>query len=185
MNKGNIILLNGTSSAGKTTLAKSVQDGLNAAYYHVCSDDFVHMTPRQILHDDFNRQMGLTQEIMRETISLFSDRGHHVIADDVIVDLPEVNWLQDYYRRFEGYPVLFVRVDCPLVELERREKARGDRQIGHARWLLQHLDLRVPYDLVVNTGEMSTEQCVEEIRRMLDHPERWKAFSQDRSLGRK
>jgi chloramphenicol 3-O phosphotransferase len=52
--------------------------------------------------------------------------------------VPECDWLADYYRRFEGYPVLFVLVECPLEELERREKARGDRQIGQARWHLQH-----------------------------------------------
>lgn len=183
VDKGNIVILNGVSSAGKTTLAKAIQDSLDTAYYHICSDDFMHMTPRQILHDDFERQMCITQRIMRETIALFSDHGHHVVVDDVIIDSPEGNWLHDYYQRFQGYPVLFVHVDCPLDELERREKARGDRQIGQARLNLQHFNRQVLYDLVVNTYEMSMQKCVDEIKKMLCYPERWRAFSDGRCMG--
>ena len=181
MEKGKIVLLNGTSSAGKTTLAKALQDNLDEPYYHICSDDFMHMTPRQLLHGDFDRQMAITQGMMRETAALFSDRGHSVVVDDVIVDAPEGSWLSDYYQRFEGYPVLFVLVECPLEELERREKARGDRQIGQARWNLEHLNRRIPYDLTVNTYDMSVQKCVDTIKERLCQPDRWTAFAEGRA----
>ncbi|AZK49067.1 hypothetical protein EIM92_15230 [Paenibacillus lentus] len=39
----------------------------------------------------------------------------------------------DYLAILNNYPVFFVAVHCPLTELERREQARGDRQIGLAK----------------------------------------------------
>ena len=89
MNKGIIIFLNGVSSAGKTTLSKAIQDKLQTPYYRICCDEFMHMTPPQILHDDFDNQLLVTQGIMHEVIRLFSDKGYCVVVDDVVLDLPE------------------------------------------------------------------------------------------------
>ena len=177
MQKGNIILLNGVSSAGKSTLARCLQDKLTTAYYHICCDDFMHMTPRQILHDDFDNQLNITQGVMHETIRLFSDRGCHTVVDDVILDLPDKNdWFYDYCTMFDGYPLLLVRVDCPVHELERREVQRGDRSIGQARWQSEHMDEAITYDLVFDTYERTTDQCAEEIICLLAQLERWRAL---------
>lgn len=64
MKKGNIILLNGVSSAGKSTLTKAIQKKLDAPYYHICCDDFMNMTPKHILDKDFDNQLLITQGIM-------------------------------------------------------------------------------------------------------------------------
>jgi len=177
LNKGKIIFLNGVSSAGKTTLAKVLQSKLNVPYYHICCDDFMHMTPRQILHDDFDNQLLITQGIMHETIALFSNKGHNVIVDDVVLDLPDKNdWLYEYVTIFENYPVLFVRVVCPIEVLERREIIRGDRNIGQSKWQLDHMHFDITYDLSVNTFENTTfktfcckllPQCIKSLLRIV------------------
>ena len=167
MEKGHILLLNGVSSAGKTTLTKVLQQKLTIPYYHICCDDFMNMSPPQMLRDDFSSQLLVTQSIMHETIRLFSDKGHHVIVDDVILDLPDIpdanDWLHDYVVRFGQYPVMFVRVECPVEELERRERHRGDRSLGQAKWQLAHMNGGFPYDLVVNTYEQTLEDCADTI----------------------
>jgi len=56
-------------------------------------------------------------------------------------------------------PVTFVKVNCPLHELERRELERGDRTIGQAKSQLTNMDFNTIYDLEVNTYENSTEEC--------------------------
>lgn len=177
MEKGNIVFLNGVSSAGKTTLTKALQSKISKPYYHICCDDFMNMTPKQILYDDFDNQLLITQGIMHECISLFSDKGHCVIVDDVVLDIPDKNdWLYEYVTMFQGYPVLFVRVDCPISELDRREINRGNRHIGQAKWQTEHMDYKILYDLVVNTHENTTEECADQIIQMLDKKVQWKAF---------
>jgi chloramphenicol 3-O phosphotransferase len=71
---------------------------------------------------------------------------------------------------------MFVRVDCPLEELERREKLRGDRSPGQAKWQYEHIHQHGTYDLTVNTFEMTVEACAVEIIKLLDRVEEWKAF---------
>lgn len=45
MNKGKIILLNGTSSSGKSTLAKALQSVLDEPYLYIDGDLFWRMFP--------------------------------------------------------------------------------------------------------------------------------------------
>lgn len=139
----------------------------------------MNMTPKHILNEDFGKQVLITQGIMHETIGLFSDKGHNVIVDDVILDLPEANdWLYEYVTMFENYPVLFVRVDCPIGELERREMKRGDRKIGQSRWQHDRMDFKAAYDIVVNTFYNTVDECADKIISMLDIEKEWCAFKE-------
>jgi len=177
MKKGNIIFLNGVSSAGKSTLTKKIQEKLSIPYYHISCDDFMDMTPKHILNKDFDNQLPITQGIMHETIKLFSDKGHNVIVDDVVLDLPKFNdWMYDYVTMFENYPVLSVRVDCPVEELERREKIRDDRSPGQAKWQLEQMNSSWTYDLIVNTFDNTTEKCADKIISMLQKQNEWNSF---------
>lgn len=63
-------------------------------------------------------------------MTALSDSGVNVIIDDVM--LSRFHRLEECVSRFKGYPVLLVRVDCAIEELRRRERERGDRQIGQA-----------------------------------------------------
>ena len=177
MKKGKIILLNGVSSAGKTTLAKEIQRQLEEPFYHICCDMFMDMTPEHILRGGFDEQLPITQGIMHETIRLFSDKGHSVIVDDVILDLPEKNdWLYEYSVLLENYPVMFVNVKCPQHELIRRQTVRGDRHPDQAQWQLEHIYKNIPYDLTVDTFENPTEDCAKKIISALNTPNKWTAL---------
>lgn len=48
-------------------------------------------------------------------------------------------------------------------ELSRREKARGDRQIGLAVQQYNHLPKQFEYDLIINTDDKTSEECAQEI----------------------
>jgi len=177
MEKGKIILLNGVSSAGKTTLAKAIQSLLEIPFYHICCDDFMDMTAEHILRKEFDEQLLITQGIMHEVIRLFSDKGHCVVVDDVVLNLPDKNdWLYEYSVLLERYPVMFVNVTCPVHELIRRQAARGDRFPNQAQWQLEHIFTDIPYDLKVNTFEESTENCAERIISFLNYPNAWTAL---------
>lgn len=60
-----------------------------------------------------------------------------------------------------------VGVFCPLDELERREKERGDRRIGQAKEQLEFVHKEEVYDLKVDTFRDGLEGCVEKILQQM------------------
>ncbi|WP_342438860.1 hypothetical protein NSS79_07535 [Paenibacillus sp. FSL L8-0436] len=60
-----------------------------------------------------------------------------------------------------------VGVFCPLDELERREKERGDRRIGQAKEQLEFVHMEEAYDLKVDTFRDGLEGCVEKILQQM------------------
>jgi len=175
--KGKIIFLNGASSSGKTTLAHALQAKLDEVYYHISADTFIKMMDEKKLEKDPLPRLTETLSAMHHTVKLFSDRGLNVIVDHVLLDTPELRFTTpECVKLLHGCPVLFVRVDCDLPELERRERERGDREPGQARWQTEHIHGYQTYDLQINTARQTTEQCAQEILRMLDKPEDWTAF---------
>jgi chloramphenicol 3-O-phosphotransferase len=52
MHRAAAILLNGTSSSGKTTLATALQKAMPEPLLYVSNDKFIFMTPEHVLKDD-------------------------------------------------------------------------------------------------------------------------------------
>jgi len=164
MKKGNIIYLNGVSSAGKSTLAKELQAFLEKAYYVFSVDTFKDMSPKKFMDSDKEEDEDIWLDAiinMYHTIKMYSDKGYNVIVDDVFDDF----YLFDKARSIlHDSPVTFVHVTCPTEELNRREKARGDREIGLAKSQLPELyPLDNLCDVTVDTYLETTQQCCEKI----------------------
>ena len=80
----------------------------------------------------------LSARAMHWTVATLSRAGANVFADHVFLDAPGFDtWLEDCVRALSDLPVLFVGVHRPVPVLERRELARGDRDVGG--------DRRVPF----------------------------------------
>jgi chloramphenicol 3-O phosphotransferase len=93
------------------------------------------------------------------------DNGNAVIFDHVLHD--EVMH-QSCRSAFAGLDVLSVGVTCPIEILEQREHARGDRVLGRARGLAEVVHSFMSYDVTVDTGALSTAQCVAAVLVALD-----------------
>jgi chloramphenicol 3-O phosphotransferase len=63
--------------------------------------------------------------------------------------------------------VVLVGIKCPLDVLEQRERERGDRIIGIARYQFDRVHTNKQYDLVINSAEMSAVMCAEAIHSYL------------------
>jgi chloramphenicol 3-O phosphotransferase len=62
----------------------------------------------------------------------------------------------------QGFDVFFVGLHCPLPELERRERKRGDRKIGEAKTDYQTIHTFCTYDIEIDsTNDLS--QNVEKV----------------------
>lgn len=161
-----VIVLNGTSSAGKTSLARAVQRLASAPILHVQMDAFLEMQPPRLNNhpDGFvfrpvekadppevsietgpygNRLM----DGMRRSVAALADAGLDLIVDDVWLGGGE----QEAYEALKrAHKVWFVGVHTSLETCEAREKARGDRDIGQARWQFSRVHQNARYDLEVD-----------------------------------
>ena len=162
--RGVIILLNGVSSAGKTSLSRKIQELAAEPVFHLSIDVFEYMVSKKHLEADFWLHLNQAASAMHHTIALFSDMGLNVVVDTVLIDIPEAaNWLHECVATFDGYPTLFVGVHCTPDELDRREKARTDRKPGQARWQLDKVHRHGLYDVEVDTHRLSLEESAKKV----------------------
>jgi chloramphenicol 3-O phosphotransferase len=165
MNVPDVIVLNGTSSSGKTCLAKALQEALNECYLHVSLDTFINMLPQKAFSSEnivpiFN----YCESGFLRCITALVSTGNKVIVDTVLDSKERTD---ECVGLLQPYPTLFVGVHCPLEELERREQTRGDREVGLAKHQLSQVHLHARYDIEVNTLGNSPEQCAEQIKQYL------------------
>lgn len=164
-NSGKIIILNGPSSAGKTTLSRSLQKIWDRPLYYL-SYDIVdwHVAPFSKTDRDFGVD-GVRDflSVMYESAAAIARSGRDVIIDNCLFDTEDIYELSE--RIMQGCDTVFVRIRLPISELERRERERGDRQIGKAKWQEEHITPKddAEYDIVVNTMHPSDE-CAAAIR---------------------
>jgi len=179
MNKGKIICLNGVSSSGKSTLARSLQESLKEPYYWMSEDTFTFILPDKFnifKNDTIENEKIWDQAIINyyHAIKMYSDRGYNVIVDGVLDD---EEWVDVFVGILHENPVLFVHVTCPEEELIRRELSRGDREIGLAVEQLAYLSPKEQiYDITVDTHVNTTEECADKIIALLDSPDNFQAF---------
>lgn len=189
---GHMIFLNGTSSAGKTTLAHALQERLSKPYLHVALDQFrdglpdkfrglnapadtagssgLNVVPQRDCRGNYTLikfgESGLTMlRGMRRAMLALVQAGNNIIVDDIIL---EADFLDDYLTLFEGLPVTFVGVRCPLDVIDKREKARPGRfpgtAFGHHEVCHAHGD----YDVEVDTSQLSPGECADKVISVLN-----------------
>lgn len=154
----NIIFLNGTSSSGKTTLSKEIQQLSEVRYFHMSIDSFCNMLAPKFMEQDLMNSANIAASAMHKTALSLCSAGENVIIDNVIEDL-FIHWLKECIFLFKGFNVTFVNVFCDKDDLIKREHKRGDREIGQAVAQLEHMSLVNEYDLRVNTSIMSSSDC--------------------------
>ena len=160
-----VIVLNGTSSSGKTTLAAALQETLPEIYMCLSIDAFWRTLPQKAFAPDVIAQIGPSVVTgFHRCLAALASVGNRVIVDTVLADK---KWAEECVLLLQPYSTLWVGVQCPLEELERREQARGNRAIGLARQQMHAVHLHVPCDIEVDTLESSPEQCAEKIKHRL------------------
>ena len=100
----------------------------------------------------------------------------------MIVDhvLESEQWLIECATSLRDFEVLFVGVKCPLEELERREHARGDRQIGFARMQSERVHRYGEYDFEIDTHRNTPEECAQQLMDLLLSGQKGLAFDRIR-----
>lgn len=165
MRTPDIIFLNGTSSSGKTTLAKTLQQQLSAVYLHVPLDSFGIMFPESKLSDPKLCSLAAPKLFVGfyRSVAALVECGNKVIVDTVVQE----NQREMFEPLFIPFQVVYVAVSCPLEEVERRESARGDRNLGLARSQFADVHRFLRYDIEVDTHRNCADECAEFIKQFL------------------
>ena len=163
--KQQVILLNGPSSSGKSTLAKALLALLSNERhekYEVTSiDDFMRIAPTEKIYEDDVYEV--SGDICKRALESLK-AGNGVIIDHVITSERVFSQLTE---TLSAYPIRLVHVTCPLDILKSRELARGNRCIGSAEDSAEYLFPKEGYDLVVDTGTKSPAENALQIINVL------------------
>lgn len=161
--EGRIILLNGASSSGKSSIGRALLPLLPDPWFFVPVDAINAM--RSTVHSRVLGDSEITEMLTRTRLGY-----HRAVAamasagNDVIMDYPlSEQWrVADLLETLAGYDVTLVEVRCSPDELERRERQRGDRPIGLAlsqRLVYAHGE----FDIVVDTTDTGPSECAKQI----------------------
>jgi chloramphenicol 3-O phosphotransferase len=188
--EGRIVVLNGTSSAGKTTIVHALQANPELTWLVAGIDHIIATVPPHLLvvvegtnappvagwllpYQDgrlaARPQLGpialrILDGMYRSIVALAS-AGNDVVVDDVMYDA-EVRALAA--RAFAGRPAWFVGIECPVEVAIARESARGDRAPGGAALFAETVHSPRIYDLELDTSLLSADECAQRIETMLD-----------------
>ncbi len=200
MNPAFVIVINGASCAGKTTLAKAIQDCSPEPCLIVSLDQFRDSLPDR--YRGMNSPMGTTgsqglnivptelngtraTEIrfgdyglatlqgMRSAIASMAREGLNVVVDDLLI---HPNHRDGYLHALKDFQTIFVGVHCNIEEMERREADREGRFPGTAKTTLQQVHSGMKYDIEVDTSKDTPHELAERVLSVLNQPKLQRAI---------
>ena len=174
---GRIVILNGVPRSGKSSIARALQR--HGLWLNLGVDASMAMTPEQFQPGIGLRPGGERPDLEPMVQRLYAGLFEAIAAEaraglDVVSDLglhdgysrPLGIWA-DGRRRLSGLPVLLVGVRCPVEMIMARRNAdpQGGRYVGGEgvpapvmRWQ-EAVHREMAYDLEVDSGVMSAEEC--------------------------
>ncbi len=166
--KGRIIFLNGVTSAGKTSIVEALQRRDDLFFYVVANDLFQEMVGERYLEQDYWKYLSEAILLMYRTAGLFSDLGHHVIIDGILVERPEIAPHYEQMREIlKENPLDIVEVSCPLEICRQRNIARGDRYETQSLEQSELMAQGIRYSCRVETDRYSPDECADRIVKCL------------------
>jgi chloramphenicol 3-O phosphotransferase len=97
---------------------------------------------------------------MRRAIAELARQRNNLIVDEVML----ADDRADYDQLLSEFAFFVVGVFAPLSVLEERERRRGDRMIGLARWQYDRIHAGATYDFEVDTSTLSPMECARRIK---------------------
>jgi chloramphenicol 3-O phosphotransferase len=93
---------------------------------------------------------------MRHAVAAMAGQGNNLIVDEVMIEPQTAREYRDLLRDCD---FRLVGLFAPLDVLEARERARGDREIGLARWQFGRVHHGMIYDLELHTVAAGPDEC--------------------------
>jgi len=164
-----VLVLNGVSSAGKTSIARCFQHIAPEPWLLTGIDALLLSLPLRLRHseaglmvkDDGTVVVGpefhAPERAWMLGVAATARAGTNVIVDDVFLGgaASQARWRD----ALGDVPVQFVAVRCATEVASGRELARGDRVVGLAEWQAPRVHEGVDYDFEVDTTSTESLAC--------------------------
>jgi chloramphenicol 3-O phosphotransferase len=164
-----VIVLNGGSSSGKSSIVRSLQAVLPDPWLAVAVDAFVEMLPPMLTESGAGFDVGADGTVSvgpvfrgleaawMEGFAAMVRAGARILVDDVFLggETSQHRW----QKALTGLDVLWVGVRCEGVVAAQREVVRGDRAHGMAASQAEVVHQGVGYDLEVDTTHTDPVDC--------------------------
>lgn len=190
MPEGRIVIVNGASSTGKSTLIDrfvAQQAAAHDCWIATGIDDYIAKLPWQwfdidqiagpyasdglrFTGDDHERTIlvGETGRHLfaayRRTVGVWARQGLNVIVDEVTLDEATA---RDWVEALAGLQPTWIGLHCDADVAVARERARGDRALGLSRGQSQVVHRYVRYDLKLDSTTATAQQLVDELTTFL------------------
>jgi chloramphenicol 3-O phosphotransferase len=186
---GTVIIVNGTSAVGKTSIIKAFQTKQSTPWLSIGIDNFfVGVIPPKFYLEDkpehrlvmhgvasedkegklFTLEIGPEgQKIikgMHRSIAEYARAGNNIIVDYIKYDPA---WIADLQESLRGIKIIWVGVTASLEAIQKREKERGTSPEGHARSIYSTVHQGITYDLMLNTDALTPEQSADKIIELM------------------
>ncbi|MFI7342371.1 chloramphenicol phosphotransferase CPT [Streptomyces sp. NPDC050085] len=164
-----VIVLNGGSSSGKSSIARCLQSLLPDIWLTLGTDTFVDALPESggdiTFGEDGSVAVGpgfrAVEAAWITGVAAMARAGARVVVDEVF--LGGAGSQGRWRTALDGLDVLWVGVRCDPEVAAGRERARGDRTLGMAAAQAELVHEGVTYDLVVDTARADAPACAREI----------------------
>lgn len=172
-----VIVLNGGSSSGKSTLAKALQVELAGYWLRFGVDTLIEAAPPRLLSVGDGLHIGVDGSVTpgpafaaveaqwMKGVATVAVAGGQVIVEDNFVSGPSA---QHRWREVLGdLPTAWVGVHCPPAVAAERERDRVDRVEGMAANQAELVHRGIDYDLEVDTSVVDAATIATRIRKHL------------------
>lgn len=191
MTLGRVVILNGPSSAGKSSVGVELQRLMDPPPLFAGIDSFLAMLPpvghlgmpwsersNENAGDDAPLRWLFPDRPGGAVLIEVGEQGHRAVhgmhgaiaalaraGNDVIFEhvLLDPRWFDDLVEALDGLGVTFVGVRCPLEVIEERERKRTDRVLGQARGHFEAVHSHGLYDVEVDTSQLSPQEAAQAI----------------------
>ncbi len=187
---GKVLILNGPSAAGKTSIQKEFQQlmmptlwlktGIDSLFDKPMPDitlenmsywqsenpiRWVTTTTDAYSNPIITLHTGPEGEkaayAMNRAIVAYAKTGCNVIVDYIAY---KKEWIDDLQKKLKGIPTTWVKVSIPLEILEQREAARATSPKGHARSHYDTVYWNIAYNLEVHSDTQTATQIAQQLK---------------------
>lgn len=164
-----VIILNGGSSSGKTTISACLQDLLPSSWLRFSVDDLIDAMPPRLLTTEAGIEFAADgavrpgpefrrlESAWMQGIAAMVRAGARVIIDNVFIS--GVAARDRWQAALADASILWVGVRCDPAVAAQREQARADRVTGMASKQAQVVHAGMAYDVEVDTAAAPADEC--------------------------
>lgn len=162
-----IVVLNGASSSGKSSIARAFQDLAPGVFLSFSIDSILYALPPRLLSHlqrESRPPQGLRYtELMQgyyACVRELAALGHDLVIDHAVTSRTAADLL---LSAVHGHRAVFVGLECPAEVLVARERSRGDRRPGLAEGQCGRVHRWFAYDVVIDTSRVGVEEAARKV----------------------